>query len=142
MALLLELTELKCGIIFVLLWDEVVVDSAYQNLVHIVSFLASRVRKCVIKIDKIFSHVDEHTVLLGGRVGDAKEAKLLFDIILVVLPANCSVVRVCMLCEEFDIEISLDHDAGVWRSGAACGFHRGFIGGHPSGVYLIINVVL
>ena len=87
-------------------------------------------------------HVDEHTVLLGGRVGDAKEAKLLFDIILVVLPANCSVVRVCMLCEEFDIEISLDHDAGVWRSGAACGFHRGFIGGHPSGVYLIINVVL
>ena len=32
MALLLELAELKSSVIFVLLWDEVVVDFAYQNL--------------------------------------------------------------------------------------------------------------
>ena len=70
--------------------------------------MASRVRKCVIEFHKIFPHVDEQTVLLGGRVGDAKEAKLPSDIILVVLPANCSVVRVCLLREGFDIEISVE----------------------------------
>ena len=142
MALLHELAELESGVIFVLLWDEVVVDFAYQNLVLVVSFLASRVGKRVVKIHEIFSSVDEQTVLLGRRVGDAKEAESSFDVLLVALPANCSVVRVRLLDEGFDIEISVDGDAGVWRSGAACGVGRGFVGGHPSKVYLVANVVL
>ena len=42
---LLELAELKSGVILV------VVDCAYQNLVHVVSFLAIRVGKRVVEID-------------------------------------------------------------------------------------------
>ena len=112
MAPLLDLAELKSGVVFVLLWDEVVVDFAYQNLVHVVSFLASRVGKRVVEIDEIFSPVDEQTVLLGRRVGDAKEAELSFDVLLVALPANGSVVRVRLLDEGLDIETSVDGDAG------------------------------
>ena len=78
----------------------------------------------------------------GRRVGDAKEAELSFDALLVALPANCRVVRVRLLEEGFNIEISVDSDAGVRRSGAACSVGRGFVGGHPSGVYLVANVVL
>ena len=133
---------LKLGVIFVLLWDEVVVNFVYQNLVHIVSFLAIRVGKRVVEIDEIFSPADEQTVLLDCRVGDAKEVELSFDVLLVALPANCSVVRVRSLDEGFDIESSVDNDAGVWRSGAACGAGQGFVSGHPSGVYLVANVVL
>ena len=142
MALLLEFAELKSSVIFVLLWDEEVVDFAYQNLVLVVSFLASRVGKRFVEIDEIFSPVDEQTVLLGRRVGDTKEAELSFDVLLVALSANCRVVRVRLLEEGFNIEISVDSDAGVRRSGAACGVGRGFVGGHPSGVYLVANVVL
>ena len=112
MAPLLELAELKSGVIFFLLWDEVVVHFAYQNLVHVVSFLASRVGKHVLKIDEIFSPVDEQTFLLGRRVSDAKEAELSFDVLLVALPANGSVIRVYLLDEELDIESSVDGDAG------------------------------
>jgi len=85
-ALLPELVELKSGVIFVLFWEEVVVDFVYQNLLHFVSFLASRVGKHVFEIDTIFSPIDEQTVLLGHRVGDAKEAELL-----IVLCVPCSV---------------------------------------------------
>ena len=77
-----------------------------------------------------------------GRVGDAEEAKLSFDVLLVALPANCGVVGVRLLDEGFDIEVSVDDDAVVGRRGAACGGGRGFVGGHPSGVYLVANVVL
>ena len=104
MALLLELAELKSSIIFVLLWDEMVVDFGYQNLVHVISFLASGVRKHIVEINEI-SPIDEQTVL-GRRVSDAKEAELSFDVLLIALPANCRVIRVYLLGEGFDIEIS------------------------------------
>ena len=119
-----------------------VVDFVYQNLVHVVSFLASRVGKRVVEIDEIFSSVNEQTVLLGCRVGDAKDVELSFDVLLVALPANCCVVRVRLLEEGFNIEISVDSDAGVWKSGAACGVGLGFVSGHPSGVYLVAFVLL
>ena len=64
MALLLELTELKSGVMFVLFWDEVVFDFAYQSLLHFVSFLVSRVGKCVLEIATI-SPVDEQSLVIG-----------------------------------------------------------------------------
>ena len=112
MAPLLELAELISDVIFVLLWDDVVVDFAYQNLVHVVSFLASRVGKRVVEIDKTFSPVDEQTVLLGRRVGDVKEAELSFDVLLVALPAKGIIIRVRLLDEGLEIESSVDGDAG------------------------------
>ena len=113
-----------------------------MSILRIKTFLASTVGKRVVEIDEIFSPVDEQTVLLGRRVGDTKEAELSFDVLLVALSANCRVVRVRLLEEGFNIEISVDSDAGVRRSGAACSVGRGFVGGHPSGVYLVANVVL
>ena len=114
----------------------------WLSILRIKTFLASTVGKRVVEIDEIFSPVDEQTVLLGRRVGDTKEAELSFDVLLVALSANCRVVRVRLLEEGFNIEISVDSDAGVRRSGAACSVGRGFVGGHPSGVYLVANVVL
>ena len=113
-----------------------------MSILRIKTFLASTVGKRVVEIDEIFSPVDEQTVLLGRRVGDTKEAELSFDVLLVALSANCRVVRVRLLEEGFNIEISVYSDAGVRRSGAACSVGRGFVGGHPSGVYLVANVVL
>ena len=92
MAMLPELVELKSGVIFVLFWEEVVVDFVYQNLLHFVSFLASGVGKHVFEIDTIFSPIDEQTVLLGYRVGDAKEAE--FFIVLCV-PFSVASERKC-----------------------------------------------
>ena len=114
----------------------------WLSILRIKTFLASTVGKRVVEIDEIFSPVDEQTVLLGRRVGDTKEAELSFDVLLVALSANCRVVRVRLLEEGFNIEISVYSDAGVRRSGAACSVGRGFVGGHPSGVYLVANVVL
>ena len=136
MALLLELAELKSSVIFVFF------GMKWLSILRIKTFLASTVGKRVVEIDEIFSPVDEQTVLLGRRVGDTKEAELSFDVLLVALSANCRVVRVRLLEEGFNIEISVDSDAGVRRSGAACSVGRGFVGGHPSGVYLVANVVL
>lgn len=105
-----------------------VVNFAYQNLLHFVFFLASRVGKRVFEIDAIFSPIDEQTVLLGHRVSDAKEAELSFDVFLVALLANGSVIRVRLLDKVLDIESSVDGDARGRRSGAACDLGRGVFG--------------
>ena len=66
---------------------------------YVVSFLASRFGERVVEIDEIFSPVDEQTVFLCRRVGDAKEAKMVFDVLLVALPSNGSAIIVRLLDE-------------------------------------------